>query len=314
MKRFIVSSAVLALLPSLVSATYFTSPQDSTVWDTAVGQTITWYFQAGGATTGDLVLEAVTLNSNSQSPGSNVTVGSSIDLTSESYTFPSGVALRSNTKTYNLLLVNSADPSYAYATVGPFEIDSFTGTAATSSVAATTTSSSEPASDLTEGAAHTATNPAVSTATSSDAPLSTVTAGASSSSSSSSSRARTSSVSRSSSTRSSSSPSSTASSSPASSSSSPSAKSTATISPSSSESKGITSTIVSTASGVLVTSTLLPNSTSSSSSSTATATLLSSTARASSSAAKTSGAPSTRYASRVGAAALAAVCGWVALA
>jgi len=47
----------LALL-EFVSATYFTSPQVSTVWQAAPGQVITWHYQAGGAAVGDIVLQA----------------------------------------------------------------------------------------------------------------------------------------------------------------------------------------------------------------------------------------------------------------
>jgi hypothetical protein len=54
---FATSTAFLALL-EFVSATYFTSPQTSTVWQTAPGQVITWHYQAGGAAVGDIVLQA----------------------------------------------------------------------------------------------------------------------------------------------------------------------------------------------------------------------------------------------------------------
>lgn len=51
------STAFLALL-EFAAATYFTSPQTSTVWDTAPGQVITWHYQAGGAAVGDIILQA----------------------------------------------------------------------------------------------------------------------------------------------------------------------------------------------------------------------------------------------------------------
>lgn len=53
---------LLLLALPLASATYFTSPQKSTVWSSAAGQTITWKYQAGGASNGDVVLEAVGSN------------------------------------------------------------------------------------------------------------------------------------------------------------------------------------------------------------------------------------------------------------
>ncbi|GAA6060157.1 hypothetical protein JCM10212_001454, partial [Sporobolomyces blumeae] len=179
---------------SLTSATYFTSPQSSTVWSTAPGQTITWHFQAGGAAVGDIVLQAVGLSGS----GSTVTVASAVDLTTESLTFPSGVALRSNTQQYELMIVNSQDPSYAYATVGPFEIDSFSGSASSgassssSSPAASESTTTSADSGLTEGAPRTRTNPPVSTTTSAAAVTTTTTSTKPETTSSSSSSSTTS--------------------------------------------------------------------------------------------------------------------------
>ncbi|GAA5877418.1 hypothetical protein JCM16303_003325 [Sporobolomyces ruberrimus] len=167
----------LALL-EFVSATYFTSPQSSTVWQSAPGQTITWHYQAGGAAVGDIVLQAQGLGG----PGSTITVASQVDLTTESLTFPSDVALRSNTGQYELKIVNSQDPSFAYTTVGPFSIESFQGSAQPSSSSPSSSpdpSTSQGQSNESQGAPHTETNPPVSTPASTTAgqPLQTVTRG-----------------------------------------------------------------------------------------------------------------------------------------
>ncbi|GAA5983437.1 hypothetical protein JCM5350_007650 [Sporobolomyces pararoseus] len=175
------STAFLALL-ELVSATYFTSPQASTVWQAAPGQVITWHYQAGGAAVGDIVLQANGLGG----AGATVTVASQVDLTTESLTFPSGVALRSNTGQYELKIVNSQDPSFAYTEVGPFSIESFSGSASSSpSSSSSSDKSSSSTVQQSAGSPHTETNPPVSTPVSqtTTSPLQTVTRSDSSSSS-----------------------------------------------------------------------------------------------------------------------------------
>ncbi|BGP13720.1 hypothetical protein JCM10213v2_001655 [Rhodosporidiobolus nylandii] len=238
-------AALLALaLPALVSATYFTAPQQSTVWDTAVGQTITWHFQAGGASNGDIVLQAVGLGSNPKS-GQSVTVASDVDLTSESLTFPSGVALRSATQNYYLLMVNSRDPSDVYTQIGPFSIQSFAASSSagtSSSAAPISSSSSVDGGAVGNGSggqsSDAGTNPPVSTSATpspTSTVLSTITVSRGASSTSSSPAAASSSPSSSSDS--------------ASPSNSRSSFSTSTQEP-------ITSTLLSTASGVVITSVL----------------------------------------------------------
>lgn len=56
------AAVLTTFLPSLVSATYFTSPVAGTTWDQAIGQTITWHYQPGGAPRGDIVLQIDTRN------------------------------------------------------------------------------------------------------------------------------------------------------------------------------------------------------------------------------------------------------------
>ncbi|GAA5822630.1 hypothetical protein JCM11251_004324 [Rhodosporidiobolus azoricus] len=219
-----------ALLPALVSATYFTSPQQSTVWDTAAGQTITWKYQAGGASRGDILLASAAAN-----PKAALTtaVASNVDLTTESLTFPSGVALRSRDQQFYLQIVNSASPTEVYTQVGPFTITSFSGSATPSSAPSTPPSNDGGAVGNGSGgdSSDAGTNPPVSTTSTSrrsrSTVLSTVTlpiGGASSSSSTTTSALSSPSSSR-----------------------SPNSSSTTTTA------DLVTSTILSTASGVIVT-------------------------------------------------------------
>ncbi|GAA6029381.1 hypothetical protein JCM8097_003647 [Rhodosporidiobolus ruineniae] len=211
-------------LPALVSATYFTSPTSGAVWDTAAGQTITWHYQAGGARTGDIVLQSTGTGNNPKNT-QTVTLASNVDLTSGTLAYPAGVGLRSSSQTYYILMVNSASPSDIYTQVGPLTIQSFDGSIASTSAAPTSTSTGGAAVGNGSGGASSdaGTNPAVSSATPTSTALSTLTVipGATSSATPSS---------RSSSSSSDSSP-----------------------SPSSSA-PPVTSTVFSTASGVVVTS------------------------------------------------------------
>ncbi|BGP22660.1 hypothetical protein Rt10032_c08g3529 [Rhodotorula toruloides] len=315
-------SSVLFLLPSLASATYFTNPTASTVWANAAGQSITWHYQPGGAPRGDIVLSAVGGSGTNPKNSNSLTIAGNVDLTSGSLTFPSGTALRSNSRHYYLAIVNSANPTDVYTQVGPFEIDGF-GAATSPS----TPSSSDGAGGAVgngSGQEATATNPPVSTAspTSSESR----TASPSPSSSRSASRAPTSATRPASSTTASSPvPSSSASSAPppsfspppsSSSSSSPPASSTTTTSSSSTTTHDpITATVIETASsGILITSILLPSTSANSNASVVTVTASAasgSVGQASQSARPSSGAGRTGVGA--GLAAVAAVAGVWAL-
>ncbi|KAK4332976.1 hypothetical protein RTBOTA2_001708 [Rhodotorula toruloides] len=268
-------SSVLFLLPSLASATYFTNPTTSTVWADAGGQPITWHYQPGGAPRGDLVLSAVGGSGMNPKNSNSLTIAQNVDLTSESLTFPSGTALRSNSRQYILAIVNSANPTDVYTQIGPFEIDGFG--AASSPSSPSSSNGSGGAVGNGSGQDATATNPPVSSASPTSSATRTASPSSSSSSSSrSASRAPTSATRPASSTTASSrvpsssssaAPPSPPSSSPLPSSSSfspPPASSTTASSSSSSSSTTthdpITATVIETASsGILVTSTLLPS-------------------------------------------------------
>ncbi|BGO97543.1 hypothetical protein NBRC10513v2_001538 [Rhodotorula toruloides] len=176
-------SSVLFLLPSLASATYFTNPTTSTVWADAGGQPITWHYQPGGAPRGDLVLSAVGGSGMNPKNSNSLTIAQNVDLTSESLTFPSGTALRSNSRQYILAIVNSANPTDVYTQIGPFEIDGFG--AASSPSSPSSSNGSGGAVGNGSGQDATATNPPVSSAspTSSATPSSTTASSSSSSSS-----------------------------------------------------------------------------------------------------------------------------------
>ena len=51
--------ALLALLPRLSEAMFFTSPATSTTWASAAGQTLTWSHQRGDPTVGTILLQAI---------------------------------------------------------------------------------------------------------------------------------------------------------------------------------------------------------------------------------------------------------------
>ncbi|EGU12488.1 Proteophosphoglycan 5 [Rhodotorula toruloides ATCC 204091] len=155
-------SSVLFLLPSLASATYFTNPTTSTVWADAGGQPITWHYQPGGAPRGDLVLSAVGGSGMNPKNSNSLTIAQNVDLTSESLTFPSGTALRSNSRQYILAIVNSANPTDVYTQIGPFEIDGFG--AASSPSSPSSSNGSGGAVGNGSGQDATATNPPVSSA------------------------------------------------------------------------------------------------------------------------------------------------------
>ncbi|BGP29905.1 hypothetical protein JCM10296v2_001657 [Rhodotorula toruloides] len=175
-------SSVLFLLPSLASATYFTNPTTSTVWADAGGQPITWHYQPGGAPRGDIVLSAVGGSGTNPKNSNSLTIARNVDLTSESLTFPSATALRSNSRQYILAIVNSANPTDVYTQVGPFEIDGFG--AASSPSSPSSSNGSGGAVGNGSGQDATATNPPISSAspTSSATPSSATTASSSSSS------------------------------------------------------------------------------------------------------------------------------------
>ncbi|BGP05875.1 hypothetical protein JCM10049v2_001694 [Rhodotorula toruloides] len=179
-------SSVLFLLPSLASATYFTNPTTSTVWSDAAGQPITWHYQPGGAPRGDIVLSAVGGSGTNPKNSNSLTIAQNVDLTSQSLTFPSGTALRSNSRQYILAIVNSANPTDVYTQVGPFEIDGFGAASPPSSPSSNNGSGGAVGNGSGQDA--TATNPPVSSAspTSSATPSSTTTSSSSSSSSSTS--------------------------------------------------------------------------------------------------------------------------------
>ncbi|KAJ8295345.1 hypothetical protein OF846_001587 [Rhodotorula toruloides] len=314
-------SSVLFLLPSLASATYFTNPTTSTVWSDAAGQPITWHYQPGGAPRGDIVLSAVGGSGTNPKNSNSLTIAQNVDLTSQSLTFPSGTALRSNSRQYILAIVNSANPTDVYTQVGPFEIDGFGAASPPSSPSSNNGSGGAVGNGSGQDA--TATNPPVSSAS----PTSSATRTASpslSSSSRSASRApssatRPASATTASSRVPSSSPAPPPSSSPPltpSSFSSPPASSTTTSSSSSSSSSTsthdpITATVIETASsGILVTSTLLPSTSANSNISIVTVTASGSVGPASQSAKPSSAAG--RVGTRGGLAVVAAVAGvWV---
>ncbi|KAI5477779.1 hypothetical protein MNV49_005862 [Pseudohyphozyma bogoriensis] len=93
--RFSTSAAVFTLLSyaASVQAIYFTYPQASTVWTTAFGQTMTWHYQAGDAIVGTFLLY-------SADESHYISLGTQIQLQTESLAFPSKIALTSTTKTY----------------------------------------------------------------------------------------------------------------------------------------------------------------------------------------------------------------------
>ncbi|GAA6050075.1 hypothetical protein JCM3770_001357 [Rhodotorula araucariae] len=166
-----------ALLPSLVSATYFTSPTAGATWDQAAGQTITWHYQAGGAPRGDIILQST--SSNPKAAQTKV-VATDVDLTSESVTVPAGLGASSATS-WTLLMVNSNNYGTVYSQAGPFTIASFAGSAESSPPASSSTAVAGGAVGNGSGQDATATNPAVgpstasSTSQSSSKPLVTAT-------------------------------------------------------------------------------------------------------------------------------------------
>ncbi|ORY59427.1 hypothetical protein BCR35DRAFT_200581 [Leucosporidium creatinivorum] len=88
--KFALASALLAVLPALCSATYFTNPTAGTVWSSPQGETITWKFQAGGAAVGTIVLESEATNPKSNT---QTVLADSIDLTLEELAWPVGLSL-----------------------------------------------------------------------------------------------------------------------------------------------------------------------------------------------------------------------------
>ncbi|BGP45917.1 hypothetical protein JCM10450v2_001752 [Rhodotorula kratochvilovae] len=150
-----------ALLPSLVSATYFTSPAAGATWDEAAGQVVTWKFQPGGAPRGDIILQST--SSNPKAAQTKV-VAMDVDLTSESVTVPAGLGASSATS-WTLLMVNSNNYGTVYSQVGPFTIASFAGSAGSSSAAPPSTTAAGGAVGNGSGQDDTATNPAVGTST-----------------------------------------------------------------------------------------------------------------------------------------------------
>ncbi|GAA5863781.1 hypothetical protein JCM3774_001156 [Rhodotorula dairenensis] len=156
-------AAVLALLASSVSvsATYFTSPTASTVWTNAAGQDITWKYQAGGAPKGDILLVGMSAG------GSPITsmplvVATDVDLTSESTTFPDGLQLRTATRQYTLLMVDSSNYENVYSQIGPFEIQSFAAASSSSSAAYATSSTASSASSSSAASAASTSSSSVS--------------------------------------------------------------------------------------------------------------------------------------------------------
>ncbi|BGP37820.1 hypothetical protein JCM10449v2_001742 [Rhodotorula kratochvilovae] len=240
-----------ALLPSLVSATYFTSPAAGATWDEAAGQVVTWKFQPGGAPRGDIILQST--SSNPKAAQTKV-VAMDVDLTSESVTVPAGLSASSATS-WTLLMVNSNNYGTVYSQVGPFTIASFAGSAGSSSAAPPSTTAAGGAVGNGSGQDDTATNPAVGTSTA--APSSRTTRP------SSSSRAATTAAPVSSSPSASRSPASSSSRPPSSSRSPPPSSTTRSSSPAApppssatSAAPLVTATVISTASGVEITSTL----------------------------------------------------------
>ncbi|KWU41390.1 hypothetical protein RHOSPDRAFT_27650 [Rhodotorula sp. JG-1b] len=134
----------LAVLSTSVSATYFTSPTASTVWTNAAGEDITWKYQPGGAPNGDILLLGMS-PTGTPITTTPLTVATDVDLTSESITFPDGLQLRTATRQYMLLMVDSSNHENVYSQVGPFEIQSF---AAASSSSSSSSASSAASSSL----------------------------------------------------------------------------------------------------------------------------------------------------------------------
>ncbi|TNY23690.1 hypothetical protein DMC30DRAFT_414017 [Rhodotorula diobovata] len=131
------AAVLTTFLPSLVSATYFTSPVAGTTWDQAIGQTITWHYQPGGAPRGDIVLQIDTRNPKA---AQTLVVATDVDLTSERVTVSADVGF-SRANSWILRMVNSDDYSSIYTQVTDLTINSFRGSVAPSSTtpAATTT-------------------------------------------------------------------------------------------------------------------------------------------------------------------------------
>ncbi|GAA5938701.1 hypothetical protein JCM3775_001967 [Rhodotorula graminis] len=222
MRLSLFAAVCAAVVPQLVSATYFTSPTAGTVWGQATGQRIAWHYQPGGAPRGDIILALDTANPKA---AQTLVVATDVDLTSESVVVPADLGSRRASR-WILRMVNSNNYDTVYTQVADVIIESFAGSAAPSASAAPSTTAGSGGAVGNGSGDDTATNPAVGRPTSS----------------SSSQR-----------------PSSTSSSQPeqSSSSSSDEPSSTMTDEPSSTSSPSstqlVTATVLSTASGVLVT-------------------------------------------------------------